>query len=105
MSALTADQITALIAQSRNRGGAERLCKKLLASDELNIVITDEIEWKGKDANSVRNTFNQCRHKVEGGQALKVLVDKENNMAILVNLNVLSGAAEDEDTDTPSDEK
>ena len=101
MSALTTEQITALIAQSRNRGGAERLCKKLLASEELNLVITDEIEWKGKDANSVRNTFNQARHKVEGGQGLKVLVDKENNMAILVNLNKLS---EDEDTETPSDE-
>lgn len=102
MSALTPEQITALIAQSRNRGGAERLCKKLLASDELNLVITDEIEWKGKDANSVRNTFNQCRHKVEGGQALKVLVDKENNMAILVNLNKLS---EGENTEPTTEEK
>lgn len=90
MSALTPDQITALIAQSRNRGGAERLCKKLLASGELNLIITDELEYKGKDANSVRNTFNQARHKVEGGQGLKVLVDKDNNMAILVNLNVLN---------------
>lgn len=97
---LTAARITELMAQSRNRGGAERLCKKFLASGDMNLVITSELEWRGKDAASVRNTFNQARHKVEGGQALKVLVDKENNMAILINLNILGGDNEDdEDTE------
>lgn len=93
---LTAERITELMAQSRNRGGAERICKKLIASGDLNLVITSELEWKGKDPASVRNTFNQARHKVEGGQSLKVLIDKENNHAVLVNLAVL-GETNDED--------
>jgi len=93
---LTAERITELMAQARNRGGAERLCKKFLASGDMNLVITSELEWRNKDASSVRNTFNQARHKVEGGQALKVLVDKENNQAILINLDILGGTDEDE---------
>lgn len=98
MSALTAEQITALVAQSRNRGGAERLCRKLISSGELNVVITDELEWKGKDAQSVRNTFYQTKLRLgELGKDLKILVDKDNNRAILVNMAVLGAETDTED--------
>jgi hypothetical protein len=51
MEALTKEQVSLLLAGTRNRGGHERNIRKFIESGELYVTVSDFPEYKEKDRN------------------------------------------------------
>lgn len=84
---LTAQRIQELMAQSRNRGGHERMIRKFVAGGEMYATVSDMVEYKGKDITVVRNTLAQVAKKHDLSNVRLLKVDDET--LIIVNTDLV----------------
>jgi len=95
MSTLSAEDITRLLSQTRNRGGHERFIRRFVESGEMYAVVTDEPEYQGKPVQSLRTTLTQKVKSLEGFDNVR-LVKADDDTLIIVNTTALEANASDE---------
>ena len=95
---LTLDAISKLLADTRKRGVYEPRIQGFVDSGELAINFSELPEFKGMDAQSIRNSVRlnlDKKSKDNDWPTLQVVVDrtdKNNHQVILINMDVLAAS-------------
>jgi hypothetical protein len=92
---LSPADITALLANTRERGGHERFARKFIDSGEMYVQLNLHPQYAGKSESAVKQGFANAAKKIEGSN-LKVVDAGEPMGLILVNVNVATAAVTDE---------
>ena len=87
MEALTSEQITAILSQTRNRGGHERNIRQFIESGNMYEVVSERPEYKTKDATVLKNTLTQVAKKAQLGSVRFV---KHEGGVLMINTSLLA---------------
>lgn len=87
---LTAADITAIIASSRNRGGNEKFLKDFDASGEMYCVLNEVPQYAGKSKEQFVSVKNALTQKAKSLDLSHVRLVKNDDMILVVNTNLLA---------------
>ena len=80
-------QITALLSNTRERGGHERFLRDMDAKGEMYRILADYPQYATKSESAIKQGFANAARKIEGAN-FKVVDAGEDTGLVLVNLNV-----------------
>lgn len=96
---LTAEEITSLLANGRNKGGNERFLKEFDASEEIYAIVNEHPNYKGKDKGQMVSVKNALTAKAKALDLTHIRLVKRDDTIIVVNTALLEASEETSDED------
>lgn len=97
LNVMTAADITALLSTSRERGGAERVLRNFVESEEMYLILNELPKYKGKSKDQMVSVKNQLTAKAKALDFTNVRLVKKDDTVIIVNTDLLTAEADESD--------
>lgn len=99
LNVLTAADITAILSNSRVRGGDETFIRNFVESGELYAIVNEHPSYKAKTAAQMVSKKNQMTMKAKALGFANVKLVKADDNILIVNTDLLAEQSEDSDED------
>lgn len=95
MDALTASDISAILAQNRNRGGLDKFLTDFTNSGDMYRVINEVPQFAGKSKEQLNSVKNQLTMKAKKADLSNIRLVKKDDTILIVNTEKLVTEGED----------
>ena len=89
MENLSASDISAILANARNRGGLDKFLEDFTNSGDMYRVINEEAQFKGKSKDQLVSVKNQLTMKAKKAELTNVRLVKNDDVILIVNTDLL----------------
>jgi|SRR6185295_6401801 len=89
MENLTAADITAILANSRNRGGQDQFLKEFASSEDMYRILNEVPQFAGKTKEQLVSIKNQLTMKAKKAELTNIKLVKNGDAILIVNTDKL----------------